>query len=100
VETTLAEFRRREHREDEKAAALAAEAQRVAEAETVKQRIEDARIAALKSSYRIYWLHQIKTSIEETKIVPFSRWCELQDGTRKTVLDRLRANSTARIQGL
>ena len=100
METTLAEFRRRERREAEQAAKAAAEAQRVAEAETVKRRIEEARIAALKAEYRFYWNHQINTTIEESKIAPFSRWCELQDGTRKTVLDRLRANLTARIQGL
>jgi len=100
VETTLAEFRRRERREAEQAAKAAAEAQRVAEAETVKQRIEDARIAALKAEYRFYWNHQINTTIEESKIASLARWCQLSDGTRATVLDRLRANPTARIQGL
>jgi hypothetical protein len=97
---TIDEFRKRQRREAEQAARVAAEVQRAAEAETVKQRIEDARIAALKAEYRFYWNHQINTTIEESRIAPLARWCQLSDGTRKTVLDRLRANPTARIQGL
>jgi hypothetical protein len=97
---TLSEFRKRERREAEQAAMVAAEAQRAADAETTKQRTKDARIAALKAEYRFYWNHQIKTSIEESKITPFVRWCELSDGTRKTVLDLIQKDPTVRIQGL
>lgn len=100
METTLSEFRKRERRDAEQAAKAAAEVQRAADAETVQQRIKDARTAALKAEYRFYWNHQINTTIEESKIVPFSRWCELQDGTRKMVLDILRADPNVRIQGL
>ena len=100
METTLSEFRKRERREAEQAAKAAAEAKRAADAEAVQQHIKDAKIAALKAEYRFYWNHQINTTIEESKITPLARWCELSDGTRKTVLELLRADPTARIQGL
>jgi hypothetical protein len=100
METTLSEFRKRERREAEQAARAAAEEKRIADAEAVRQRIKDARIAALKAEYRFYWNHQIKTSIEESKITPFVRWCELSDGTRRTVLDLIQKNPAVRIAGL
>ena len=97
---TLSEFRKRERRELEQVARAAAEAQRAADAEAAKQRIEAARIAALKATYRFYFNHQINTTIDQSKIAPLSRWCELSDGTRKTVLDILRSDPNVRIAGL
>jgi hypothetical protein len=97
---TIEEFRRQERREAEQAARLAAESQKATEAEAAKRQAEDARIAALKAEYRFYWNHQIKTEIEESKIIPLTRWCELSEGTRKVVLDALSIDPNVRISGL
>jgi hypothetical protein len=55
---------------------------------------------ALKSTYRVYWNHQICTSLDQSQIASFARWRQLSDGTREIVLDALRADPNVRVEGL
>lgn len=93
---TLADIRRAERIEAERAA----EARRAAEAEAAKQRARDDRLAALKTEYRRFWNHQVQTPIALDKIVSLARWCQLADGTRKMILDRITKDPTVRFEGL
>lgn len=92
---TVEQFRKHERNE----AIAASEAQEVSTREQARKRIADSRLAALKEQYRAYWLHQIKTDIEESRIASFVRWCELSDTTRQEIVDLCHADSTVRIQG-
>ena len=91
---TVEQFKRRIRKEEEQRSKEAAEVQRAAEAQAVAKRAEDAKLATLQASYRVYWNHQIKTAIEERQIVSFARWRELQPGTREMVLSRCKADPT------
>jgi hypothetical protein len=96
---SLSDIRRRERQANEQAARSAEEAQKSAQEQAAKERAKDARIAALKVEYRFYWNHQIQI-IEEYKIASLARWCELPDTTRSKLLEIVRKDATARIEGL
>jgi hypothetical protein len=95
---TITQFRRRERREAQEAAASAAKAQRAAELLAAKQRINDDKFADLKTQYRTYWLHQIKTAIDEAEIVSLPRWSKLSDATRQQILTACAADPTVQIR--
>lgn len=97
---SLSDMRRRERQANEQAARSAEEVQKSAQEQASKERARDARIAALKAEYRTYWLHQIQTSIEESKIASLARWCELSDTTRSRLLEIMQKDPNARIEGL
>lgn len=100
METTLAEFRRRERREAGQAAALAAEAHRAAEAETAKQRAEAARHAEIQRQYIRYVNSQWAAKQDDEMICTRQRWFELTPGTRQIVNDLIQKDPTVRIAGL
>jgi len=81
-------------------ARVAADAQRSAEAGTVNQRwkMPGSRRSKLRR-VPAFILPPDQYNHRGSKITPLARWCELSDGTRKTVLDLLRADPTARIKG-
>jgi hypothetical protein len=91
---TFEQFRKRERREAKAAAAQSAEAAKIVEAEAAVKQVASARLADLKAEYRTFWRHQFNTEAPE-QIVPFSRWCELTQGTRQIVMDRIEADPTA-----
>jgi len=97
---TFAQFRKRERREAAEQGRRVAEAQSAAEAEAAKQRVKDAKLSALRAEYVRFWNHQIKTRIEESKIVTFDRWQQLTEHTRRMVLSRISADSTVYFEGL
>ena len=65
-----------------------------------RQAAKAAEQQRLRTTYREYWLHQTKTKIKDSDIVPFERWRQLQPSTRQMVLDRLRADPKIYFQGL
>jgi hypothetical protein len=93
---TFSQFRRGERRKAEETSRRAVEEQRKAEAEVVKQ----AAFSALKREWQDYYRHQLGTKIEISQIVAFERWRQLSSGTRKIIMERLRADPTAYFTGL
>jgi hypothetical protein len=97
---TLSAFRKREFRESEKTAKVAAEAKRVADAQADKDRMQAARDAWIQRQYLQYLNHQWNAGQTDEKICPRSRWFQLTDGTRRIVLDMIEKNAAVRIAGL
>lgn len=95
---TITQFRRRERKQAQEAEASAVEAQRAAEQLAAKQRINDAKLADLKTQYRTYWLHQIKTTIAESEIATLHHWGELSAETRQQLLAACAADPIVRIR--
>lgn len=95
---TITQFRRQERRQAQEAEALAAAAQRSAEQLAAKQRLNNAKLADLKTQYRTYWLHQIKTTIDEAAIASLAQWSSLSEDTRKQLLAACAADPTVRIK--
>lgn len=86
--------------QERKQAEQAAEAVRLARIEAEKQRAKAAQIAALKAEYRRYWNHQMRTNIEQSKIVKLERWQQLTEGTRRLIMDRISKDPTVYFEGL
>lgn len=95
---TITDLRRQERRENREAEEAALEARLAAESLAAKQRLNDAKFADLQTQYREYWLHQIKTTIEEAEIASLARWSKLSDGTRKAVLDAIASDATLQVR--
>jgi hypothetical protein len=97
---SFADLRKRERREAEQAARLAESEATHRQEQAAKQRAEAARLAALKDQYRFVWLHQIKTQIEESRIISFKHWQQLDPSTRRMVLEKTRTDPTLMVEGL
>lgn len=97
---SFADFRKRQRREAEQVARQAATDEELRQEKVAKHQAENSKLAALQAEYRTYWLHQIKTIIEESEIASFRRWQQLPQETRLMILDRLDKDPTLRVKGL
>jgi phage terminase large subunit GpA-like protein len=97
---SFAEFRQRERREAEQAARQSKAEAAERQAEAAKGRAEFEKVAALRMEYRTYWNHQIQTEIEESKLISFKRWQQLQPDTRSLILDKIKTDPTIMVEGL
>lgn len=97
---SLADLRKREHRAAEQAARLAESEATHRQEQAAKQQVQAARLARLKAEYRTFWLCQIKTQIEESRIISFKHWQQLDPSTRRMVLDRIKTDPTLMVEGL
>lgn len=97
---SLADFRKRGRIEVEQAARQAESEATHRQKQAAKEQADAAKLAALKCEYRTFWLHQIKTQIEESKITSFKRWRQLQPDTRQMILDKIKEDPTIMVEGL
>jgi hypothetical protein len=84
---TLDSFRRQEKRRENEEAAVAAERLSIQLKQAAVEKAREAKDAAIAAQYRRYFIHQIKTDIEQSKIISFSRWSQLTEGDRQRLLD-------------
>jgi hypothetical protein len=97
---THSEFRKRELRESEKAARVAAEEKLAADAQAEKDRKQTASDAEIQRQYIRYVHSQWAAKQNDEKICTRQRWFELTPGTRQIVNDLVQKDPTVRIAGL
>jgi hypothetical protein len=89
---TYAQFLKQEKREAAIRAAGEADKAAVSAEMVIRQRAKDAHLEVLRTEYRQFYLHHLKTRIDNQPIVPFARWKQLEPETRRIVLERCRTD--------